>query len=273
MTLRAFVVDAFAERPFEGNPAAVVPLERWLPDAVMGRMAAEHNLSETAFLVPDGENQWHLRWFTPTVEVELCGHATLATAHVLATEYGVAGTMRFCTASGMLRVEQEAGRYVLDFPARMPVRAQAPAGLAEALGAEPAEVWKGRDWFCVFADATTVRALRPDHARIAALPDGDGTAARVIVTAPGDDGVHDVVSRFFAAAVGIPEDPVTGVAHTQILPFWAARLGRTELVCRQASRRGGTLWCALRGDRARMGGTAALYARLEIASPLSGLDG
>ncbi|MDT8330636.1 PhzF family phenazine biosynthesis protein [Roseomonas gilardii] len=270
--LHAFFVDAFAERVFEGNPAAVVPLETWLPDTVMQAMAAEHNLSETAFLIPDGAGQWHLRWFTPATEVELCGHATLATAHVLATELGVDGPLRFRTLSGMLGVAREGDLYVLDFPARGAVRAEPPAGLAEALGAMPREVWRSRDWLCVFDTAEEVRRLRPDHGRIAALGGGDAAPARVIVTAPGGDGVHDVVSRFFAASVGVPEDPVTGVAHNQLLPFWAERLGRRRLVCRQASRRGGTLWCELRDGpggqaRALLGGKAVLYGRMELPLP------
>jgi len=268
-----FQVDAFAERPFAGNPAAVVPLREWLPDVLMQRMAAEHNLSETAFFVPDGPGQWHLRWFTPSTEVSLCGHATLATAFVLASELGETGTLRFRTASGLLGVAREGDRFVLDFPANPPRRSQAPApGLAAALGAVPREVWKARDWICVFDSAATVRALQPDHVRIASLREpgvAPGAAPRVIATAPGDGdgGAHDVVSRYFAAAVGIPEDPVTGAAHVQLVPFWAERLGRERLVCHQASARGGTLWCELRGDRVRMGGHAVLYARGEVLLP------
>lgn len=266
-----FQVDAFAERPFAGNPAAVVPLRAWLPDVLMQRMAAEHNLSETAFFVPDGPGQWHLRWFTPSTEVPLCGHATLATAFVLAKELGVDGALRFRTASGVLGVEREGERFVLDFPASPPRRSHAPPpGLSAALGAVPREVWKARDWVCLFDSADTVRALSPDHGRIAHLRE-PGTAAggapRVIVTAPGDDGVHDVVSRYFAAAIGIPEDPVTGAAHVQLVPFWADRLGREHLVCRQASARGGTLWCERRNERVRMGGHAVLYARGEVLLP------
>jgi len=264
-----YLVDAFAERPFSGNPAAVVPLRSWLPDALMQRMAAEHNLSETAFLVPDGPGQWHLRWFTPTTEVELCGHATLATAFVLASELGEKGDLRFRTLSGMLGVAREGERFVLDFPAKPPRPATAPPGLAAALGAAPREVWRARDWICLFDSAETVRNLKPDHARIAALPDSgapDGPA-RVIVTAAGDDGRHDIVSRYFAARIGIPEDPVTGVAHVQLVPFWADRLGREALVCHQASARGGTLWCERAGERVRIGGHAVLYARGEILLP------
>ena len=270
--LAMYQVDAFAERPFSGNPAMVVPLRHWLPDALMQAMAAEHNLSETAFFVPDGPGQWHLRWFTPRMEVQLCGHATLATAFILATELGATAPLRFRTAGGILGVEREGDRFVLDFPANPPQRARAtPPGLAAALGAVPREVWKGRDWICVFDKAETVRALRPDHARIASLQDADPqgrvSEARVIVTAPADDGVHDITSRYFAARVGVNEDPVTGSAHTQLLPFWAQRLGRTALVCHQASARGGTLWGSLQGDRVRMGGHAVLYARGEALLP------
>lgn len=263
-----YQVDAFAERPFAGNPAAVVPLDAWLPDALMQAMAAEHNLSETAFFVPDGPGQWHLRWFTPITEVALCGHATLATAFILASEMGQEGALRFRTASGILGVSREGERFVLDFPANPPRRAAcAPQGLAAALGAVPREVWKARDWICLFDKAETVRALAPDHNRIATLPDPGAAGSRVIATAPGDDGVHDIVSRYFAARVGINEDAVTGAAHVQLVPLWAERLGRERLVCRQASARGGTLWCERAGERIRMGGHAVLYARGSVVLP------
>lgn len=266
MTLRlpVYWVDAFATRPFEGNPAAVVPLPRWLPDALLQAMAAEHNLSETAFVVPTGPGTWHLRWFTPATEVELCGHATLATAFVLATELGAAPPFAFDTLSGRLTVEREGERLVLDFPARASALAEPPPGLAEALGgAVPREVVRARDWICVFDTPEQVVALRPDHAKLAALPGPE----RVIATAAGGTRGEDVTSRYFAIKVGIPEDPVTGAAHVQIVPFWAARLGRNALVCRQASARGGTLWCELRGERVRMGGTAVLYAKGEALLP------
>jgi PhzF family phenazine biosynthesis protein len=265
MRLPLYIVDAFASGPFTGNPAAVVPLESWLPEAAMQDIAAQHNLSETAFVLAAPQDGLSLRWFTPTIEVPLCGHATLASAFVLAEQLGRPAPFRFETRSGPLGVARKGGRYVLDFPAVMPAPAAAPAGLAEALGAAPAAVFKGRDWLCLFDSAATVRGLRPDHARIAALPDAPPgetatQSARVIVTAPGDDGVHDSVSRYFAARIGIAEDPVTGAAHTQIVPFWAARLGKPSLVCHQASARGGTLWCTHRGDRVALGGTARLYA-------------
>ncbi|WP_456315863.1 PhzF family phenazine biosynthesis protein [Pseudoroseomonas ludipueritiae] len=270
MRLSTYTVDAFAERPFAGNPAVVVPLESWLPDEVMQAMAAEHNLSETAFFVPDGAGQWHLRWFTPRFEVNLCGHATLATAFVLATELGATGPLRFRTASGILGVEREDNRFVLDFPAMVPVLAtRPPPGLAAALGAVPREVWKARDWICLFDSAETVRALTPDHGRIATMPDSvPGGQARVMATAVSDDLRYDVVSRYFSARMGVNEDPVTGSAHTQLVPFWSARLKRQSLVCHQASARGGTLWCRLEGDRVRMGGHAVLYARGEVFLPV-----
>lgn len=265
-TLRVFFVDAFAARPFEGNPAAVVPLARWLPDATLQAMAAEHNLSETAFLVREAGG-WRLRWFTPAAEVEICGHATLASGFVLATEFGERAPYAFATLSGTLGVEREGERFVLDFPARTAERvAEPPPGLAEALGVAPREVWRARDWICVLDSAEQVAGLRPDFAKLAALPGGE----RVMVTAAGGPPGHDVTSRYFAPKVGVPEDPVTGTAHVQLVPFWAARLGRTALVCRQASRRGGTLWCELRGARVRMGGTAVLYARGEILLPDAG---
>mgnify|MGYP002622210941 CR=1 FL=1 len=263
--LRVFFVDAFAARPFEGNPAAVVPLGRWLPDATLQAMAAEHNLSETAFLVREEGGGWRLRWFTPKAEVEMCGHATLASAFVLATELEEPPPYAFATLSGTLGVEREGERFVLDFPAREAVPVAAPpAGLVEALGGvTPREVWRARDWICVLESAEQVAALTPDFARLAALPGGE----RVMVTAAGGPPGHDITSRYFAPKVGVPEDPVTGTAHVQLVPFWAARLGRTALVCRQASPRGGTLWCELRGNRVRMGGTAVLYARGEILLP------
>lgn len=267
--LTTYTVDAFADRPFAGNPAVVVPLQSWLPDALMQAMAAEHNVSETAFFVADGPGQWHLRWFTPKVEVPICGHATLATAFVLVHELGAPAPLRFRTQAGILSVSRDADRFVLDFPANVPEWTyRSPPGLAAALGAVPREVWKARDWICLFDSAETVRALSPDHARIACLSDSaQGGQARVIVTAAADDGVHDIESRYFAARVGVNEDPVTGMAHTQLVPFWARRLGKTTLVCRQSSPRGGTLWCEMAGDRVRLGGHAVLYARSEVCLP------
>jgi PhzF family phenazine biosynthesis protein len=269
MRLAYTVVDAFAEEVFKGNPAAVLRLEAFLPDDVMQGIAAENNLSETAFVVADGAD-WRLRWFTPAVEVPLCGHATLATAFVL-REQGFPAPWRFHTLSGLLTVTSDGELLVMDFPAWEAEPAEAPEGLAEALGAMPSEVHRARDWICVFDTPEQVMALKPDHTKIAALDGGRVIASApnadtdgcVIATAKGGAGV-DITSRYFAAKVGIPEDPVTGAAHTQLAPFWSKRLGKPCLVCRQASARGGLLWTEYTGDRVRIAGHVVAYARGEI---------
>ncbi len=252
MRLRQFVVDAFTDRPFAGNPAAVVPLERWLDDPVMQRIAAENNLSETAFFVPEA-GDYRIRWFTPAAEVKLCGHATLASAFVLFGTLEPARTrVTFASQSGPLVVTREGERIVLDFPAIRGQRSEPPAGLAAALGAEPVEVWKAMDWIAVFEDEAAVHALAPDFRALAQLP-LRGLAA----TAPGAD--VDFVSRFFAPAVGVNEDPVTGSAHCMLTPYWAARLGRTTLRARQMSKRGGELWLELAGERVKIAGYAVRF--------------
>ena len=248
-----FQVDAFAERPLSGNPAAVMPLERWLDDSLMQRIAAENNLSETAFTVPSegGEADYDLRWFTPTTEVELCGHATLASGHVLVTGEQV----RFSTRSGILTVSRRDDLLELDLPAYEVAPGELP-GLAQALGVE-GETFVGaggnNSAIVLLADEAAVRAVRPDFAR---LRDFDRL---VMVTAPGDR--HAIVSRVFAAYHGIDEDPVTGSAHAALVPFWEKRLGRTEFSAFQASARGGLLYCRLEpapaeagGDRVILGG-------------------
>ncbi len=248
------IVDAFTDTLFTGNPAAVLVLEAPLPEALMQRIAAENNLSETAFALPEGDG-YRLRWFTPTVEVELCGHATLATAFVL-RHLGRPAPYRFETRSGTLRASVDGDRIVLDFPARPALGGGLPPdGIAEALGAAPDEVHEGPRWLCVYPSAEAVAALKPDFGRLRTLPGG-----AVLVTAAGGPNGADITSRYFAPAYGIDEDPVTGSAHTQLLPFWAARLGRTALRCHQASARGGTLWCTLRDDRVEIAGNAVLYA-------------
>lgn len=254
MRLPIYQVDAFADAVFGGNPAAVVPLEAWLPDATLQAIAAENNLAETAYYVPKGDG-WELRWFTPAVEVDLCGHATLATTFVLAQKDPERTRFTFATRqAGELVVTREGERFVLDFPSRPPGPVEVPADLAAALGGPaPSAVLGGRDYLVVYDDADTVRTLRPDTGRIAAL---DRYA--VIVTAPGDGGI-DFVSRFFAPRQGIPEDPVTGSAHCTLIPYWAERLGKTTLSARQVSARGGNLACGLAGDRVKIGGTAVLY--------------
>lgn len=263
MQLPLHQVDAFADAVFAGNPAAVVPLERWLPDALMQAIAAENNLAETAFTVPAGD-AWDLRWFTPTVEVDLCGHATLAAAWVLAhTTAPGRPTYRFLTRrAGDLTVDVEGDRLTLDLPARPATPAMPHPGLAAALGAAPRAVLRaGINLLAVFDTAEAVLALAP---RFAELPGPEGLS--VIATAPGQDGV-DFVSRYFAPALGIDEDPVTGSAHCTLVPYWAARLGRDRLEARQVSRRGGALSCRLAGERVRMTGRVVPYLEGRITVP------
>ncbi|WP_026122728.1 PhzF family phenazine biosynthesis protein [Nocardiopsis halotolerans] len=251
------VVDAFTDRPLAGNPAAVLVLDEAYPDDWAQGVAAEFNLSETAFARPvDGEGaSYELRWFTPTVEIDLCGHATLATAHAL-TELGVPGPYRFTTRSGVLTVEQRDGRLWMDFPAKRPAPVEAPEGLAGALGAEPRWVGLGGgdDLLVELADEAAVRELAPDVAALARLP-----YHLVIVTARADEG-YDFVSRVFGPRVGVPEDPVTGRAHTVLTPFWAERLDRAGLTAHQASARGGDLLVEDRGERVLIGGEAVTVA-------------
>ena len=259
MRLPLYVVDAFAERVFEGNPAAVVPLEHWLPDATLASIAAENNLSETAFFLPTDSGAFELRWFTPTTEVDLCGHATLATACVLADRGHDAWPVRFETRQvGPLHVGREGELFVLDFPSRPPAQAPAPQGLAEALGQEVVAYVQASKGLAVLRDADAIRAVdvAPDYVR-GLQTDG------LIVTAPGE-GSYDFVSRYFAAHVGIDEDPVTGSAHCTLAPYWAERLGKTDLSARQVSARGGDVRCVVEGDRVRLYGRAVMYLRGEI---------
>jgi len=262
MNLPFFWIDAFTDHVFAGNPAGVVPLDRWLPDDVMQRIAFENGLSETAFFVRIGADRLHLRWFTPAIEVDLCGHATLASAFTLFTHLGQPGdAVTFDTRSGPLVATRQAhGRFELDFPAR-PVTAPAepPPALLRGLGRAPDTVFQApARWLCVYAQAGDVRDLQPDHALLAQVAPG-----RIMVTAPGDDGC-DFVSRYFAPDAGIPEDPVTGSAHCTLVPYWSARLGRSSLHARQVSARGGELWCALAGDRVKIAGCAVTYLRGEL---------
>ncbi len=252
MRLSLYQVDAFTSRVFGGNPAAVVPLESWLPDATLQGIALENNLSETAFFVREPQG-WHLRWFTPTQEVDLCGHATLGAAFVL-YHHVQPGLERveFASRSGPLVVTREGDWLVLDFPSRPPQPVAPPPGLIEALGARPSQVLTSRDIVAVFDTEAQVRALRPDMARVAALD-----TFAVTVTAPGTD--VDFVSRFFAPRAGVPEDPVTGSAHCSLVPYWARRLGKTRLMARQVSARGGELRCEDRNERVHIAGQAVLY--------------
>jgi len=256
-------VDAFTDRPFAGNPAAICFLDQPREDAWYQSVAAEMNLSETAFLLAEGEG-FRLRWFTPAVEVDLCGHATLAAAHALwhsgrLPEDAVA---RFETRSGRLTAERDDGWIVLDFPATPPSPAEEPPGLRRALGVEPVEVARSRfDLFVVVREAAAIHSMTPDLEALAGFP-----ARGIVVTAPGDGEGVDFVSRFFAPASGVAEDPVTGSAHCALAPYWAARLGRTRLMGYQASRRGGRVRVELAGERVRLGGKAVtvLRGRLEV---------
>jgi len=253
MQIPLYQVDAFTSRVFGGNPAAVCPLDDWLDDAVLQAIALENNLSETAFFTGSGDRR-KLRWFTPACEVDLCGHATLASAFVIMQllEKG-RREIRFETRSGELSVMSDGRLYTLDFPSRPPQPLNPPPALAAALGATPQAVLAARDVLAVFGSEGEVKALEPDMAAVAKLD-----TFAVIVTAPGND--VDFVSRFFAPAKGVPEDPVTGSAHCTLIPYWAQRLGKTRLRARQISKRGGELWCELAGDRVKISGEAALFA-------------
>ena len=255
--MKYFVVDAFADAVFKGNPAGVCLVESELDESVMQAIAAENNLSETALVTLGGEIH-DLRWFTPAAEIDLCGHATLGTSYVIANFIlpGVT-VMRYATRSGELVVTREDDLYALDFPARPGVPAAVTDAMGEAIGVPVLEAYQSRDLMLVVGSEAEVRNVSPDMGLVAGL-----AGAAVIVTAPGDK--VDFVSRFFAPELGVPEDPVTGSAHSTLIPYWADRLGKDELVARQVSRRGGTLHCQMRGERVTFAGTAALYLTGEI---------
>jgi PhzF family phenazine biosynthesis protein len=254
-----FQIDAFTTRRFAGNPAAVIVMQSFPDDALMQAIAAENNLAETAFLVPEGDD-YRLRWFTPTIEVPLCGHATLASAAVVMERLQPARSMViFYSASGPLSVTKTGAGYVMNFPARLSEQVSARPGLAEALGVDPIEVFANAfNYMVLLESAHVVRGLAPDMAAISRM-DRSG----VIVTAPGDD-TYDFVSRYFAPAKGIPEDPVTGGAHCMLTPYWAKRLRKTEFRAFQASRRGGEMICRLVDDRVEMEGACVFYLEGEV---------
>lgn len=259
MRTKIFQVDAFTTRRFAGNPAAVMPLDSFLEDSVLQDIAAENNLAETAFLVPDG-GDYRLRWFTPNTEVPLCGHATLASAAVVMERLEPKRVrVVFHTASGPLTVDRKGTGYVMDFPVRLSEPVETPPDLSEALGAVPIEVFRNAfNYLALLESEQVLRALAPDMTAIARM-DRSG----VIVTAP-SNGTYDFVSRYFAPAKGIPEDPVTGAAHTMLAHYWANRLGKTEFRAFQASRRGGEIICRLVGDRVEMEGTCVFYLEGEV---------
>jgi len=258
MKLPIYQIDAFAGELFAGNPAAVVPLEQWIDDALLQSIAMENNLSETAFFLPAGPH-YELRWFTPNAEVRLCGHATLATAHVIFDELGdKSEQLQFETLSGPLSVEHDGERLLMDFPSRVPELAPSPDGLAEALGAEPTEThMAGDDYLAVFEKESDIPAINPDFRELSRLE-----CRGVIVTAPGESA--DFVSRFFAPSVGVPEDPVTGSAHCALAPYWAERLGKNRLKGYQLSLRGGEVICEVKDDRVGLAGRTVKYLAGEI---------
>jgi len=258
-TIPIFQVDAFTDTLYGGNPAAICPLKEWLPAPEMQKIAAENNLAETAFFIHQGHD-FELRWFTPESEVDLCGHATLATAHVLFTLLNyTSDKIHFHTLkAGTLTVSRQNDLYTLDFPARLPIACEVPAGLIEALGGhKPVEILRSRDYFIVYESEEVVRSLRPDFTMLKQIE-----SLGFVVTAPGAN--SDFVSRFFAPAVGINEDPVTGSAHCNLIPYWAERLGKHMLHAYQVSERCGELWCESRGDRVLMSGKAVTYLKGEI---------
>lgn len=253
MKIRIYQVDAFTRELFHGNPAAVCPLETWLPDETMQQIAMENNLAETAFYVK-GEGGYRIRWFTPLLEVDLCGHATLAAAYVLFHFEGCADpSVEFASRSGPLTVRNDRDCLTLNFPTDRIEKTAVHAGLIEAIGLPPIEAYKGKtDYMLVYSKATQVENLIPDMELLAEVP-----ARGVIVTAPGSE--VDFVSRFFAPQTGIPEDPVTGSAHTTLTPYWSSRLGKTELTAQQLSKRRGWLRCRLAGERVEISGEAKAY--------------
>ena len=255
--MRQYVADAFTDRVFAGNPAAICILDEWLPEELMMKITRENNLSETAFAVKTGES-YHLRWFTPGGEIDLCGHATLACAYVLTRFYEKdADKIAFDTLSGRLTVTKKGELFEMDFPAYELKPVEVTEAMEKAIGARPREAWMGRDLLCIFDDAELIPRINVDQALVEKL---DGLLLHVSAR-----GSHvDCVSRSFAPKCNVPEDPVCGSGHCHIAPYWAKVLGKNELVAYQASPRGGTLWCTLEGERVKLAGKAALYSQAEI---------
>jgi len=246
-----YQIDAFANQVFKGNPAGVCPLKKWLPDDILLAVAAENNLSETAFFIPQ-QDYFDLRWFTPVAEVDLCGHATLASAYVIFNELDYKGeAILFQSHSGPLRVNRDNKRLALDFPTRFPEPCDPPPDLLKGLSGNPQEILQAEDYLVIYSTEDEIRNLNPDMEKLIRFPRG------VIASAPGDD--CDFVSRFFVPALGIPEDPVTGSAHCVLTPYWSQRLGKRNLYARQISSRGGELFCADAGERTIIAGEAVKY--------------
>lgn len=259
MKIPFFHVDAFSSKAFGGNPAAVCVLTSWLDNDLLQKIAAENNLSETAFLVPTSPGNYDLKWFSPTIKIDLCGHATLASAFILFKFYDPSKTvLKFQTASGELSVEKSEDLLSMNFPARPPVEAKPPEILTEALGAEATFVLESRDLLAVFEDENVIQNMTPDFDKIKKIK----SHFAVIVSAPGER--SDFVSRFFAPNAGINEDPVTGSAHCTLIPYWAKRLNKNKLHAFQLSGRKGEIFCEHSGDRVRISGHSTLFAKGEI---------
>jgi PhzF family phenazine biosynthesis protein len=257
MKLTQYQVDAFADQPFRGNPAAVCPLDQWLDDDLMQAIAAENNLAETAFFVAQGA-EFQIRWFTPSTEVDLCGHATLASAFVLFNELGhTANSITFNSRSGPLIVSQDGRFLVMDFPSESPKQCEPPQGLADALGCDVGDCFFREDYIVELESEAQLKALQPDFSLL-----GKIQARGIIVTSKSQE--YDFVNRFFAPQVGIDEDPVTGSAFTKLIPFWSERLAKKALIAKQVSARGGIVYCQFEGDRVRISGQAVLFMKGEI---------
>ncbi|MGN2620997.1 PhzF family phenazine biosynthesis protein [Bacillus stercoris] len=256
--MKYYVVDAFAEQLFEGNPAGVCIMNEWISDELMQKIAAENNLSETAFAVKE-EGNYRLRWFTPADEIELCGHATLATAYVIANFYETnVKEIKFQTISGELVVVKKGERYEMDFPSRMPKEISLTEEMVEALCVKPVEAHLGRDLMFVLEKEEDVLQASPDFSKLKELPEGLG----VSITARSEK--YDFVSRAFFPKLNVNEDPVCGSAHCNFIPYWANKLGKNEMVAKQLSKRGGKLYCKFEGDRVKISGSAVLYSMADL---------
>lgn len=260
MQLTMYQADAFTDHVFGGNPAAICPLDSWLPDDIMQAIAQENNLAETAYFAKEGD-AYRLRWFTPAAEVDLCGHATLASAHIMFTELGYAEEeIHFMTRSGKLIVKKSGDNYAMDFPSQMPKEKDSPHPLlVESMGKAPKEIMIGPDYFLVYENQAEIESLKPNFNLMMQVDDCRG----IIATAPGDH--SDFVSRFFAPRFGINEDPVTGSAHCALIPYWAQKLGKNDLHAYQISSRKGELFCQYNGDRVVIAGKAVSYLKGEIS--------
>ena len=259
MKIDIYQIDAFANQIFKGNPAAVCPLDTWLDDALLQQIAFENNLSETAFFVELPNNTYHLRWFTPEFEIDLCGHATLATAFVLFEEIGhPEKEIKFKSISGELIVKKAGNLLELNFPSRPPVKSELPTIISEGLNIQPKEVWKARDYLLCYESEEDIRNIAPNIAIINQINIDPGG---IIVTAKSDSQDVDFVSRLFSPQASIFEDPVTGSAHCTLIPFWSERLHKTKLRALQLSKRGGELFCELHGDRVKISGHAVKYLK------------